>query len=160
MLDRGRLLLLLVLLVSLSSCQNQRLVVETHFIDKRTLASSWVNTPNPLQYCPVTGQELIISWRLPEVTERKKELRLELTVRFGNREEETVEVCVNRFRGCYIYRLVDNDYWNRCGIMTYKVELYDEDCLIDCWHHQIWSNIIDLESNDEEEEKALLDPCC
>ncbi len=163
-LDRGkaargiiRFLILAILLISCVACQKQRLIVETYFLDKSSLASSWVGTPNPLQHCPTTGQELIISWRLPDEFRDHDDLRLVLTLRFGNREDAKVEVPICRFRGNFRYRLVDQEYWDVCGIMTYKVELYAGDCLLDSWYHQIWSEMIDLESYDAEEK--ILDAC-
>lgn len=152
-----RLCVLLLLLMGSVSCQHQRLTVETYFLDKSSLASSWVGTPNPYQHCPTTGQELIISWRLPEEFENHKDLRLVLTLRFGNRQDAELEVPICRFRGSFRYQLINDEYWEVCGISTYKVELYAGDCLLDCWYHQIWSEMIDLESYDEEEK--VLDQC-
>lgn len=142
--------LALLLLLALTSCQKQRLSIETRFIGRQTLASSWVQTPDPRQYCPTTGQELTISWRLPEF-DHIDNLHLLLSVRFGNCECQTCEIPIKRFRGCFTYSLLNEDYWKYGGIQTYKVELYTGEQCLDCWYHQIWSEMIDCDHYGEEE---------
>jgi hypothetical protein len=148
-------LALLLLAVPLLGCQNQRLVVQTRYLGLSTLASSVVGTPDPRQRCPKTGQELYISWRFPEEFYTHDDLHLEMTLRFGNREEACLSIPVERFRGGFVYTLTDDEYWDNCGVLTYKIELFSGECLLDSWYHQIWSELINFDECDNE--VSLLD---
>jgi hypothetical protein len=155
MLYKASLLGLFSFLVLCVGCQNQRLIVETRYLGRNTLASTVVGTPDPRQRCPTTGQELYVTWRLPEEFASYDNLYLLMTLRYGNREENCVRIPVNRFRGCYVYCLCDNEYWDVCGILTYKVDLYSGECLLDTWHHQVWSELINFDEC--ENGRVLLD---
>ncbi len=146
---RGHLLLLSALMLFVS-CQQQRMIVESRYLSRARLASSFVGTPDPRQYCPTVGQELTFTWRLPEF-DNEEDLKLLLTVRFRNRNSECLEVPVNRFRGSFTYQLLDDDYWEANGIVTYKIELYAGENVIDCWYHQVWSEEICFDTYEAEE---------
>ena len=137
---------LLLLLLGCSSCQHQSLGVDTRYIDAQSLASRWVHTPDPKKYCPTTGQELIVWWRLPNEYLCCQDLQLRLTLRFCDREEETVSWPIRHFRGSQTYRIVDEKYWSHCGILTYKIEVIGEGCILDEWHHPIWADRIRFEN--------------
>lgn len=147
---------LLIALVLLCACQKQRIVVETRFLDLDSLASSVVGTPDPRKRSPRVGQELYISWRLPDEFFSEEDLQLLLTLRFGNREEISLPIAVSHFTGTYIYSLTGEEYWSSRGLLTYKVELFSGTSLLERWKHQIWSELIYFEES--EDEPCPLDP--
>jgi hypothetical protein len=137
-----RALSLIVAVGLLTGCCRQRLVVETEYVTERSLASYWVRTPDPHKNCPSTGQRLIITWRVPACYLGLKDPHIELTVRFGDDEEDEVCIALEVERGAYIYEVLDDDYWDHCGIATYKAELVADDCVKECWEHQLWAEYI------------------
>ncbi len=147
----SRLSAVWLILTLLTSCHCQPLVVETVTVSERTLASRYVGTPDPRRYCPTVGQALIVLWRLPREQLCRDNPHLVLTVRFGNREQEEISIPVSHFRGSYAYWLVDDDYWDRCGVLTYKVEFFAGGEILECWHHQVWTEMITLDIPDETE---------
>ena len=64
---------LLFLLFLFSGCQKYYLTVYQEKIDKDSLASTHVGSPDPRQKNPPKGQELIIEWQIPgEILKQKK----------------------------------------------------------------------------------------
>lgn len=132
--------LVTLLILILSGCQSQKLVVETRFIQPQTRASYWVHSPDPYLCCPEIGQELIVSWNLPSCYFENPPLELLVSMRFGNREEERVSLKNCKRKGIYIHELLNGDYWCRQGILSYKVEAFSNGCRLGVWKHQLWAD--------------------
>lgn len=124
----------------LSSCQSQRLLVEMEYVSERSLASYWVRTPDPKLACPNIGQRLIVSWWVPP--EALDDLSMELTIRFGNHEEEHLSIPIKRFRDSYTYGIYNGDYWEKRGIQTYRAQIISSEGIVDEWTHQLWAEFI------------------
>lgn len=137
--------LLLVLLCGVG-CQRQPLLVETEYVNVRSLASHWVSTPDPNRNCPAMGQRLFVSWRLSPSYLTYDDLHVELTVRFGDNSEDCRSFPVTCFLGTYTYSALDDDYWNRCGIRTYRARLFGGGCVLEEWRHQLWAELIELDA--------------
>ena len=118
------------------------LSVHTDYVTIENLASYHVDTPDPLLYNPPIGQRLIVYWRVPEKLVRQQALSLLLTLRFRNKEEVKETVFIDRPVGKTIYSLLDADYFEKRGILTYKVELFNEEDLLKTWKHQLWTELI------------------
>lgn len=112
------------------------------YLSRKSLASYHVDTPDPCLNDPPLGQRILISWNVPPYPD----LKLKLTLRFKNREEQVVCLKLNKNRGTYSYTLINEAYFACCGIQTYKVDLYSGDQLIECWRHQLWAELIILNS--------------
>lgn len=130
----------LVFLVS--SCAPERISVHTEYITVENLASFHVNTPDFRKTCPNLGQKLIINWSLPAEYLSYRNLSLFLKVRFRNNVEDEVVIEVKKSDGTYIYYLLNDDYFDSGGILTYKVDLNGNGCLLEEWRHQIWTDLI------------------
>lgn len=129
-------------LLLFASCQRDMLSVHTDYVTIENLASYHVDTPDPLLYNPPIGQRLIVYWRVPEKLVRQQALSLLLTLRFRNKEEVKETVFIDRPVGKTIYSLLDADYFEKRGILTYKVELFNEEDLLKTWKHQLWTELI------------------
>lgn len=140
------------LLLLLTSCSDQILVVDSYYIGSHTLASEVIGTPDPRKYCATSGQLLNVYWKLPYEYAEADNLSIRLTLRFCNREEHCENVALSCFRGRYTYYLLDDDYWDSGGILTYKVEIYSGDCLIDLLCHQIWTEMIVFDEYEQEDQ--------
>lgn len=139
-------------LLGACACQRQLLIVETEYVSERSLASYWVQTPDPHLNCPTTGQRIIVSWSLPDNYLRLNNLHLALTVRFGNREEDHLLIPIWRVRDSYTYSALNEDYWDRDEIQTYRAELRSDDRVLAHWEHQLWAELIRFDCDEEDSE--------
>lgn len=87
----------------------------------------------------------MLTWAIPEETLKCDDLKILLTIRYGNHEDAEVEIHPNRSSGMYIYSLRNSLFFEKCGIVTYKVELFAGDCLLDSVRHQLWAELITIE---------------
>lgn len=127
----------------LSGCAYQPITVQTEYITHESLASYYVGTPDPRLKEPLVGQRLIICWSLPS-SNMSKLVKLYLKVRFRNREEEERLIEIQRSSGSYIYNLEGNQFCEKKGILTYKIEIRDNNGIITKWQHQLWSELIEV----------------
>lgn len=160
---RNKLKVLAAVLMSalLCSCDAQRLIVDTEYVSARSLASTHVNTPDPKRCCPTTGQRLIVMWHFPSEYLDIDDSHIELTVRFGNNEEDLIDIPLEVAQGMFTYAALDDDYWQRDGIRTYRARFIAEGCIVEEWQHQLWAELICLEIDEEEEgDEPFECDCC
>lgn len=131
----------LLSIFSLTSCM-ERLTVHTEYLSYKNLASFHVGTPDPELFCPTVGQRLVIHWTLPNSFCSYNQLTLKIKIRFSNNEETEVNVRLNHLQGTYIYSLLNDDFFEKCGILTYKVDLLGDDLVLETWNHQLWAERI------------------
>lgn len=133
----------LTLLPFLTSCLSERLTARMEYLSHRSLASYHVNTPDPYLDDPPMGQQILIRWQLTkECFLSAQPLAVKLTVRFVNNEESVKWMRLNTNSGIITYRLINEEYFLKCGIRTYKVELIGNDQVLESWHHQLWTELI------------------
>jgi hypothetical protein len=137
----------------LNSCAHENISVFSEYISETSLASYYVNTPDPNLYSPPTGQRLFISWNLPDEFLNYNSLKLKAQIRFRNRQEITLWIDVLKRKGRYIYTLLNKDFFATEGILTYKIQLFGDDNLLDEWRHQIWVDLITFPDQDAEHDK-------
>lgn len=136
-------------LLLVSGCQRQPLLVETEYVSFRSLASHWVQTPDPNRLCPSTGQRIFVSWRLPQSYLADPDLHIDLVVRFGDNSEDHRTIPVTTFIGTYTYSALNDAYWNRSGIRTYRAQLISSGCILEQWRHQLWADLIEFTPPDD-----------
>lgn len=148
-------------LALLTSCGRAMLTVQTDYITHKDLASFYVGTPDPRLNMPMIGQRLIVSWAVPPEFLAYDDLRFEITIRFRNREEIIEIFDISQRFGTYVYSLLNQDYIDKRGILTYKIDLVGGGYILKEWRHLIWSELITLpaeqESGNEEEETVDVD---
>lgn len=137
----------------LSGCTRERLTVYTDYLSRQNLASYHVGTPDPRLNNPPVGQRLIISWSLPKKYLCMDDLHLEATIRLWNHEEIKENIQLYKLSGTYIYSLINEDFFDTEGIMTYKVDLIGNNEVLDEWRHQLWTELIILNNEDEKDEE-------
>ncbi|NGX54815.1 MAG: hypothetical protein KR126chlam2_00435 [Chlamydiae bacterium] len=113
--------------------------MRSEYFRESYLASEEIDTPDPSRHC-FRGQQIVVHWAEPCRASRE----IVLTVRYGNRELETFCHPIKKKHGYWIYRLVNDDYWNHGGIVSYKVELYEAGVLVDHKEHHLWAEIINI----------------
>jgi len=134
---------LIILLSScLTSCVGRRLDVQTTYLTRESLASAVILTPDPARLHPSIGQNLLIQWNLRREFKQYCQLYFVLTVRFRNRQEQIIEKMIKTKQGSYLYEVLNEDYRQTGGIVTYHIEIYGDDHLIETWQHPLWTPLI------------------
>lgn len=67
-----------------------------------------------------------------------------MTIRFGNYEEKTITIPATSMIGHYTFCLLNDEYWEKKGITTYKIDLYADGKIIQEWRHQLWTELIEI----------------
>jgi len=132
----------ILLIFILTGCSSRILTVRTEYINEEYLASYHVETPDPALYNPPVGQRLIIHWHLTCACD---DMYLRLQVRYRNREENVIKVPISIKSGYYCYTLLDEEYCRTRGILTYRVELICDGCVVTEWRHQLWADLIEFQ---------------
>lgn len=126
----------------LAGCQAPSLSVFKEHVSIESLPSYKIGTPDPALADPEMGEKLHISWRL--AGEGPGYLRLSLKYNEGSFDE--IEVPLEKTSGVYVYPLLNGDYCETKGILTYRVELYEGECLVKTWQHQLWVDPLPVEN--------------
>ena len=134
----------LCLLLLLSSCASHELVkARSEYLDSSYLASTQVRTPEPCYTCFV-GEQVIVSWNLPQRYELD-EVTLRLFLRFGDHEVREIVQPISRYRGCRIFRLLNADYWEHEGILSYSVRIENDQGVWSRFDHHLWQDIVHID---------------
>lgn len=138
-----RFILLLLFTFATSCCQ--KLSVRTEYINETSLASFHVESPDPRRECPFNGQQLIVSWYIPDALWHRQHLLIDLTIRYRNNEEIHRTITADRQIGTFVYMLQNEEFWKVGGILTYKILLFEEGEVTETWYHPLWKERICLE---------------
>ena len=130
----------LITLLLTTSCTKRCVKARLEAITPSYRASYRVGTPDPLKAC-FYGQQIVVSWKVAKTC---KNLKLTLSYITGGLKFERVDLTIDDYRGAISYRLVNQDFKCRKGILTYKVELYSEGCLIGCFKPRSWVEWVDI----------------
>lgn len=135
----------LFFLTLLSGCGKYYLSVQQQWIDINYLASTQVNTPDPLRANPPVGQMLIIDWKVPrKMLKDKPQILLDLI--FWDYTTQTIQIPITHQMNYTTYELLNDAYEKRGGILTYKASIVNQEGKLyrEC-KHQLWVNLIRIE---------------
>jgi hypothetical protein len=65
-------------------------------------------------------------------------------LRYKNREEEVIRLNNLRSSGTYIFTLMNEEFFEKEGIRTFKAQLFAGDTLLEEWRHQLWVELIEI----------------
>jgi len=140
-----------VCLFCVCGCEKCYLSILRERVDRSTLASTFVSSPDPRQHHPPIGQRLMIEWFLSSSL-FKQELMLQLKVIYNNHSQKTLFYPINCRWGMVLYSLLDEEYHKSKGILTYKVEIQTlEGNVVKQWKQRLWVDLIDVEDEEVEE---------
>lgn len=150
-----RWLSFITLIFALSSCSHPQLSLFSTYSIRENLASYRVRTPDPSLNCPTLGQHIYVNWHLNRHYSLPVELKL--FVRFGDRTETQENFYLTTHCGFYVYSLLNDDFFQKNGIVAFKAELLDTNgSIIQEWRHQLWvDRIVFVEKTDNESKKDL-----
>lgn len=138
-------------LLFLTACSKSYLTVERQRVGRSSLASTFVQSPDPLQKNPPKGQRLLIKWRLPS-SEFADPLTLKLRLIFKNYAEELFQKSIESENGIIVYELLGDRFRDTGGFLTYRAEIINkEGDVVKSWQQQLWVELI-------EPPQMMLDP--
>jgi hypothetical protein len=140
---------MLLPLILLPACCSRPLSVFSTYVTPEELASYYVGAPDPALKCPQVGMRIHIDWNIAKDFSLMP-LELRLSIHFRNRTETIHSVAVNTFQGSYVYSILNADYFDRNGVLAYKVELLANGTAIEQWKHQLWVDFITFPQEPEE----------
>ena len=136
---------LLLSLCFLCGCEKYYLSVKREAVTRERLASTYVGSPDPRQKNPPKGQELIMEWRLPEEALQEK-LVLVLDILYKDYSKGIISHPIDRKRGIFTYSLLNNEFKEKEGLLTYKAEIRNQEGeIIQQWKQQLWTELIEIE---------------
>ena len=150
---KQKILLTFAVCSLLTSCSGRMLTVYSDYVTRESLASFYVDTPDPLLNCPPYGERLVISWSVPSQLMKLEDPHLLLTLRYRNRDQIVRKIPLRRSGGTTLFRVLNEDYCKTGGFLTYKVQLIAGDCVYDEWRHQLWAELIAIDHSDDDEEE-------
>jgi len=102
-----------------------------------------VNTPDPRQEDPKTGERLAVSWEFPRSLFQKK-LELHVTIRFWDNTEETFIQPIMRRRDFAVF-FFPAKIQDKRRILTYQVRAISEEGeIVGSWEHPFWVPLIEI----------------
>lgn len=148
---------LFLICVFCSGCQKSYLTVVQEKIHRKYLASSFVDSPDPLQHELPHVRKLYVSWNIGSEYDIE-DCQIRLSMIFRNRNTRTVDLSTPRRRGTMVYSLLGQDYYETQGLLTYKVELVTKSGeLLAFWRHQMWVNMITLDESQLKEKAKIIE---
>jgi hypothetical protein len=147
-----------LLLIYLPSCGKSYITVRQEWVDRRYLASSHVNTPDPRQNNPPLGQKLIVSWLIPNSV-MEEHPNLVLRVIFWNYTEKNIVFPIRHRAGYKVFSVLNEEYEKTGGLLTYSAQIVSQDNQVyKEWKHQLWVNLIDINGEHKVPEEKNLNP--
>lgn len=129
----------------LAACQKPYLSVKMRPFDRNDLASTIVDTPDPIKEAPIFGQRLYIRWYVPETLFKCAPVTLNIRVRFNNGEEAYQDVPLHERWGNFLWVVTGDDYINKGGIMAYRIALIADNKILAKTDHKFWVEKITVE---------------
>lgn len=116
----------------------RHLNVERRYIDAKSLASTYVKSPDPLQKHPPKGEQLWMYWHLPSYV-MEQPLVLTLKVVMKNLEEDIVAYPIKTHIGRAVYSIMNDQYTRTGGVLTYRADITTVDgTTIESFKQQLW----------------------
>jgi len=130
--------------VNFTSCYKDHLYVRQEWVDKSSLASTHVDTPDVKQRSFIDSQQLVVSWNFPQSL-FEKELLLSVKIRFWDDTQQEIRRPILKRSGFFNFIFPQNSSEKDQRILTYSVQVLKENgTTVACWNHQLWTNLISL----------------
>lgn len=151
------ILLAAALLLFTTSCKQSILRMQVDNLSRESLASYHIGTPDPRLLYPPLGQRIIVSWYLPQEAFCTQKVSIKISLIYGNHTQETLWYTPKHASGLYVRALLNDEYFKKCGIITYKADLYFSEQLVKCWKHHLWTELITFEppTSDKDETASI-----
>lgn len=135
---------LICLTLLLFGCEKYQLAVTKERLSQNSLASTYVQSPDPLQKNPPKGQKLYLQWKLPKES-FDPALVLALDVIFRDYTQQRYTFPISAKRGTKEIEFVGKDWSEKGGLLTYKAELLTpKGEVVKEWKQALWIELIQI----------------
>jgi len=135
-------LIYLFFISTLLGCSHKHLTIEKEYVDRYSLASTFVKSPDLMQKNPPTGLRLWINWDLP-VSAMNQPMILTLQLLYKNYTVEKRAYPISKRSGQLAFSLLGDKYESTGGLLSYRVDIEtQEGDLVSSWVQQMWFNLI------------------
>ncbi len=135
---------LFVILLFCVGCSCPHLKVKREFVGRVSLASTFVESPDPRQENPPKGEKLIIMWRGVDVSFPNILL---LQVLYRDLTEEKFTYSIDRSWGIKEWDLLDAEYEKRKGVLAYKASLQQlNGAIVAEYTHALFVKTVDVDA--------------
>ena len=129
-----------------SSCSSSYLHIQSDYLSHEDLASYHTRGPDERKEKEWFGQRLILSCSVPKEFLDEIDPRIELRMRYRNREQSVKVIPLKKAKGSYTYQLMNKDFFAKKGILTYQAKILSaKDSVKETWTHQLWTDLLDIE---------------
>ena len=132
-----RSILIFIFFLILTGCYQKRIETTKIHIDRKSLASSFTNAPDPRQKAPPTGEQLLIHLDLDPEMELNS-CRVVLYVLFKSLEAQEIEFIPKKHKQLISYFILGEKYQLSQGLLSYKLEVYENNKQHALYHHPMW----------------------
>ena len=127
------------------------MTVRNIYLSEDRYASLYVNSPDPHRDNPSVGQQLDIQSYVPSLLFCQHRFEMIVRLRFGDNTEETIRVPIVHARQSWGYKLLDDSYFSKNGIIAYHIVLYSDEEEFAMVQSQLWVEMIKIDSEIDEE---------
>jgi hypothetical protein len=136
-----RSVLIFISLFFFNSCYKKQIEITKIHIDRKSLASSFTNTPDPRQKIPPLGEQLLINLSLdPEID--LSSCRAVLYLVFKSLETQEIEFIPTKHQDVISYFILGEQFQGSKGFLTYKLEVYENNKQLALYHHPMWLAVL------------------
>lgn len=128
----------------LSGCFSYGITTKREIIDRDTLASTFIESPDPRQLDPPHGEEITFFWNLPSFS-KEDSPSLVLTFLYRNYQKHIYRHPITNRKGSFAFSLLDPMYRETKGILTYRAQVVTKQGkVLATWQHQLWFHPIEV----------------
>ncbi len=132
-----------LILLLLTGCYSPTFTAYTRYHTQRELASYHVLTPDPrLHSVDYLGQSIYFEWFIPKTLFYSGPASIDCYVRLKNLEERCFSIPIDSRSGHTQWYLMGYDWYNSCGIFTYRAHLIVNDQIIKTIEHPLYTQLI------------------
>ncbi len=94
---------------------------------------------------------MIVSWSIPKNYFSLHDIKIHVQVHFRNHTSDEFWITPKKFHGLYLYYLLNEEYFSKRGLLSYKAEVYSDGDIIENRQHHLWVNLITFPDSESEE---------
>jgi hypothetical protein len=136
-----RSILLIIAIFALTACSSAKVRARTLYINRSTLASRTLDTPDPAKGTAGLGQCVWIRWNVPEQYE---DLKLDVTIRFENGNERQEQVPLKGLFGSQAIEITPTEYKENGPLLSYRIVLKNGNRSLASTKHKLWVEKIEI----------------
>jgi hypothetical protein len=147
---KKKILFSTALLFFASSCSRYYLNCDRQKRDTSYLASSFTQAPDPTNPFDATGEQLVITWHIPQEFVEKAQCVVDMT--YWDYTQKQISFTLNDRLGAYRLKNLGKSFEDNKGLVAFKAVILDPNGQVyKTWEHQLYCPIINVQHDEKEE---------